>query len=91
MTLRLHWSPDSANIVIRIALEEMGLGFEPVRVDRAAGEHRQPAYPPVIYFMPVHVIPFSPSIKGLCRNICCSLLHVDANHCIVFGGRKGRV
>ena len=44
MTLRLHWSPDSANIVIRIALEELGLGFEPVRVDRAAGQHKQPAY-----------------------------------------------
>ncbi|MFQ5565453.1 MAG: glutathione S-transferase family protein [Paracoccaceae bacterium] len=44
MTLRLHWSPDSANIVVRIALQELRLGFEPVRVDRAAGEHKQPAY-----------------------------------------------
>ncbi len=44
MNLRLHWSPDSANIVVRIALEELGLGFEPVRVNRAAGEHKQPAY-----------------------------------------------
>jgi glutathione S-transferase len=44
MTLRLHWSPDSANIVIRIALEEMGLAFAGVRIDRAAGEHKQPAY-----------------------------------------------
>ena len=44
MTLRLHWSPDSANIVVRIALEELGLAFQPVRVDRAAGEHKQPAY-----------------------------------------------
>jgi hypothetical protein len=43
--LRLHWSPDSANLVVRIALEELRLGFEPIRVDRAAvikafaGEH----------------------------------------------------
>lgn len=44
VTLRLHWSPDSANIVVRIALEELGLAFQPVRVDRAAGEHKQPAY-----------------------------------------------
>ena len=44
MTLRLHWSPDSANIVIRIALEELGLAFEPVRVNRAAGELKQPEY-----------------------------------------------
>jgi glutathione S-transferase len=44
MTLRLHWSPDSANLVIRIALEELGLSFETVRVNRAAGELKQPAY-----------------------------------------------
>ena len=44
VTLRLHWSPDSANIVVRIALEELGLAFQPGRVDRAAGEHKQPAY-----------------------------------------------
>jgi glutathione S-transferase len=44
MTLRLHWSPDSANLVIRVALEELGLPFEGVRVDRAGLEHRQPAY-----------------------------------------------
>jgi glutathione S-transferase len=44
MTLRLHWSPDSANLVIRIALEELGLPFEGLRIDRAAHQHRQPAY-----------------------------------------------
>jgi glutathione S-transferase len=44
MTLRLHWSPDSANLVIRIALEELGLSFEAVRINRGAGELKQPAY-----------------------------------------------
>jgi glutathione S-transferase len=44
MTLRLHWSPDSANLVVRIALEELGLPFIGVRVNRAAGEHKRPAY-----------------------------------------------
>lgn len=44
MTLRLHWSPDSANLVIRAALEEFGLANEGVRVDRAAGEQRGAAY-----------------------------------------------
>ena len=44
LTLRLHWSPDSANIVVRIALEELGLPFEAVRVDRARAAHKQPAY-----------------------------------------------
>ena len=44
MAMRLHWSPDSANIVVRMALEELGLAYEGVRVDRAAREHRQPHY-----------------------------------------------
>lgn len=44
MALRLHWSPDSANIVVRTALEELGLAYQGVRVDRAAREHRQPRY-----------------------------------------------
>ena len=44
MTLRLHWSPDSANLVVRIALEELELAFEPIRVNRAAAQHKQPAY-----------------------------------------------
>ena len=42
--LRLHWSPDSANLVVRLALEEFGLAYEAVRVDRGRGEHRTPAY-----------------------------------------------
>ena len=44
MTLRLHWSPDSANIVVRLALEELGLDYQTARVDRAAQAHRDPAY-----------------------------------------------
>ena len=44
MTLRLHWSPDSANLVVRVALEELGLAFEAVRIDRARAGHRQPEY-----------------------------------------------
>jgi glutathione S-transferase len=42
--LRLHWSPDSANLPVRVALERLGLPFDGVRVDRARGEHRGAAY-----------------------------------------------
>lgn len=42
--LRLHWSPDSANLVVRLALEELGLAYQAVRVDRAAGGHKSPGY-----------------------------------------------
>lgn len=44
MTLRLHGSPDSANLVVRVALEAFGMAFEDVAVDRARGGHRLPAY-----------------------------------------------
>ena len=44
MAMRLHWSPDSANLPVRIAMEMYGLPFEAVRVDRAAQEHRSAAY-----------------------------------------------
>lgn len=44
MTLRLHWSPDSANIVVRLALEELGLPYEGLRVDRGRGGLREPGY-----------------------------------------------
>lgn len=44
MTLRLHWSPDSANLVIRMALENFGLPFEAERLYRGEGDHKSPAY-----------------------------------------------
>ena len=44
MTLRLHWSPDSANLPVRIALEMFGLSYETIKVDRAAQEHRSEAF-----------------------------------------------
>ncbi len=41
MTLCLYWSPDSANLAIRIALEDLGLPYETVRVHRGKAEHKQ--------------------------------------------------
>lgn len=42
--LRLYWSPDSANLVIRQALELFELPFEAVRIDRGRLEHKSEAY-----------------------------------------------
>lgn len=46
MTLpyRLHYAPDNASLIIRLALEEMGLAYATVLVDRAAKAQRSPAY-----------------------------------------------
>ncbi len=43
-TLRLHYAPDNASLIIRLALEEMRLPFEAVLVDRAARAQDGPAY-----------------------------------------------
>jgi glutathione S-transferase len=42
--LRLWWSPDSANVVVRAALHELGLPYADRLVDRAAGGLRDPAF-----------------------------------------------
>ena len=35
--LRLHWVPDNASLIVRLALEARGLPYETVRVDREGG------------------------------------------------------
>lgn len=41
---RLYWAPDNANLVVRMALHELGLAYEAVLVDRAAGALRRQDY-----------------------------------------------
>ncbi|PRY78313.1 glutathione S-transferase [Yoonia maritima] len=42
--LRLHYAPDNASLCIRIALEEFGLPFEPVLVDRSTSAQKSKQY-----------------------------------------------
>ena len=41
---RLHGSPDSANLVVRMILEELGAAYEYVPVDRLVSEQKSAAY-----------------------------------------------
>ncbi|WP_397542821.1 glutathione S-transferase N-terminal domain-containing protein [Roseovarius salis] len=41
---RLHYAPDNASLVIRLALEELGQPYDTVLVDRAARGHKSPNY-----------------------------------------------
>lgn len=41
---RLHYAPDNASLIVRLALEELGLPFDAVLVDRSAQGQRAPAY-----------------------------------------------
>ena len=40
----LHYAPDNASLVIRLALEELGVPYETALVDRAARAQKSPAY-----------------------------------------------
>ena len=42
--IQLHYHPSTASMVPHILLEEIGLPYERVPVDRAAGAHKAPAY-----------------------------------------------
>ena len=44
MTYRLHYAPDNASLIIRLALEELGLPYETALIDRKARGHKAPAY-----------------------------------------------
>ncbi len=43
-TLRLHYAPDNASLIIRLALDELGLPYETVLVDRRSKAQFSPAY-----------------------------------------------
>lgn len=44
MRLRLHYAPDNASLIVRLALEEAGLAYDTVLVDRRARGQHAPAY-----------------------------------------------
>ncbi len=41
---RLHYAPDNASLIIRLALEALDLSYETVLVDRSSKEQRSPEY-----------------------------------------------
>ena len=41
---RLHYAPDNASLIIRLALEQLRQPYEAVLVDRATGGHKSEAY-----------------------------------------------
>ena len=44
MSYKLHYAPDNASLVVRLALEEMGIAYDTVLVDRTVRAQRGPAY-----------------------------------------------
>lgn len=58
---RLHYAPDNASLIIRLALEEIGAPFETVLVDRKVSAHKSPAY---LRLNPAGLIPVLETPKG---------------------------
>lgn len=54
MAYTLFYSPDSANVVVRMALEEIGAPYEALEVDRRQGAQRSPAF---LKFNPQGLLP----------------------------------
>jgi glutathione S-transferase len=44
MTMQLHYYPSTASMIPHIVLEELGVPYERVLVDRAQNKHKDPAY-----------------------------------------------
>jgi hypothetical protein len=43
-TYRLYYSPDSANLAVRMVLEDQGIAYRAERVDRAGGGLDEPSF-----------------------------------------------
>jgi len=41
---RLHYAPDNASLIVRITLEELGIPYETLLVDRSVNAHKSGAY-----------------------------------------------
>lgn len=74
---RLHYAPDNASLVIRLALEEMGLPYQTVLVDRRAEGQRAPAY---LALNPNGLIPVLETPKGAIFETAAILLWLVDRH-----------
>jgi glutathione S-transferase len=41
---QLHYAPDNASLIVRLVLEELGVAYETVLVDRSLRTHKSPSY-----------------------------------------------
>ncbi len=76
-TYRLHYAPDNASLVIRLALEELGLPYETALVDRRAGAQNSEAYRQI---NPNGLIPALETPKGVIFETAAILLWLADRH-----------
>ncbi|WP_294612730.1 glutathione S-transferase family protein [uncultured Roseovarius sp.] len=75
---RLHYAPDNASLIIRLALEELGVPYTCVLVDRAGAAHKSPAY---LALNPNGLIPVLETPEGVLFETGAILLWLADRHC----------
>lgn len=73
----LHWVPDNASLVIRLALEEMGVEYDTVLVDRSKQAHKSAAY---LKINPAGLIPALETPQGAIFETAAILLWLADQH-----------
>ena len=79
MAYTLFYSPDSANVVVRMALEEIGAAYEALEVDRRQDAQRSPAF---LKFNPQGLLPVlvDPAQNEPVFETAAILLHLADQH-----------
>ncbi|WP_432447975.1 glutathione S-transferase family protein [Aliiroseovarius marinus] len=71
--LKLHYAPDNASLIVRLVLEELGLPYETLLVDRAANAQRSAAY---LKVNPMGTIPALETPDGVVFETAAILLYL---------------
>jgi glutathione S-transferase len=73
----LHYAPDNASLIVRLALEEMGIAYRTALVDRSRSEQRSAAY---LRINPTGLIPALETPEGPMRETGAILLWLSETH-----------
>ncbi len=74
---RLHYAPDNASLIIRLALEELALPYETLLVDRSTSAQRSPAY---LAINPAGKIPTLETPQGPISEVGAILIYLSEAH-----------
>ncbi|MQQ07872.1 glutathione S-transferase [Epibacterium sp. SM1979] len=74
---RLHYAPDNASLIIRLALEEMNLPYETLLVDRSVSAQRRPDY---LALNPAGKIPTLETPDGVISEVGAILSYLSETH-----------
>jgi len=76
-SLRLHYAPDNASLCVRLALQELAVGYETVLVDRTSQAHKSAEY---LSLNPNGLIPVLETDQGAIFETGAILMWLDETH-----------